>query len=114
MIDTSVRAKLEARNVALPDDVSKLPGRRAEIDVPPWVEFAMLFRWVALVPMMFFAMITQVFWYAVLGLVLFLAIRWIAYLAYRQQNPIPAEIVFYSEEDGYCTSDGDADGDGGD
>jgi hypothetical protein len=86
---------------------------RNDIDVPGWVEVAMMGRYFLL----FLAVMTYVQYETYLVPILFAALFFgsshVIYRVYRKHDPVSAEIAFYNEEDGYHSS-GDDDGDGGD
>ncbi|WP_319545701.1 hypothetical protein [Ruegeria conchae] len=87
---------------------------RKDIDLPDWVETAMILRCFAIGIGVVLYWITESYWAIVLSILVFFAIGHIVYRLYRKEDPVYAEIAFYNENDGYHSGDGDGDGDGGD
>ncbi|WP_171173025.1 hypothetical protein [Ruegeria sp. HKCCD8929] len=87
---------------------------RKDIELPDWVETAMIMRWFAIGIGVVFYWITESILFPILGFAVFIAVGHVVYRLYRKEDPVSAEIAFYNETDGFHSEDADGDGDGGD
>ncbi|WP_170790114.1 hypothetical protein [Ruegeria lacuscaerulensis] len=87
---------------------------RRDIQLPAWVENAMILRWFAIGLGVIFYWITESLWAPAIGIAVFAGIGHLVYQIYKKEDPVSAEIAFHNDTDGYHSGDADGDGDGGD